>query len=151
MQKITIIAVGSLREEYFKNAYAEYVKRISKFAKLELVLIKETNSLKEGEEILKQLSKFKITQTESGKDSVYVLNIKGTEYSSEAFAENLIKDKSHLIFIIGGSDGLSESVSKSGFNVSFGKLTFPHQLMRVFLVEQIYRSFKILNGHKYHK
>ncbi|MCL2611241.1 MAG: 23S rRNA (pseudouridine(1915)-N(3))-methyltransferase RlmH [Defluviitaleaceae bacterium] len=144
MQKITIIAIGNLREDYLKKAYAEYAKRISRFAKLEIIEIKETNSLKEGEEVLKKLSLF-------SKAFFCALAIKGREHSSESFAEKIIKDKSHLVFIIGGSEGLSENVLASCDNISFGKITFPHQLMRVILVEQIYRGFKILNGEKYHK
>ena len=141
MQKITIVAVGNLREKFFKEAYNEYAKRISKFAKLEVIEIKETNRPKEGEEILKHLSKFP-------RAYLFALEIKGECLTSENFSK-LIKDKSHIVFIIGGSEGLEKI--KAAYPISFGAITFPHQLMRVVLSEQIFRAFKILNGEKYHK
>ena len=144
MQKITIIAVGNLREDYLKKAYNEYAKRISRFAKLEVIEIKETTILKEGEEVLKKLKAF-------SKAFFCALAIDGAEHSSESFAKKVVKDKSHLVFIIGGSEGLSSEILSHCDNISFGKITFPHQLMRVVLAEQIYRSFKILGGEKYHK
>lgn len=145
MQRITIIAVGNLRENFFKEAYSEYAKRISKFAKLSVIEVKETNRLKEGEEIIKQLSKLKWA-------SFYALEINGDCVTSESFA-NLIEDESHVVFIIGGSDGLDEKIGSLPFinKVSFGRITFPHQLVRVVLAEQVFRAFKIIKGEKYHK
>lgn len=158
--KITLITVGKIKEKYLKDAIAEYTKRLSKYGKLEIVEVADEKTpdhasetaeeqirAKEGERILKHI-----------KDDAYVitLEIQGKQLASEEFAEKLenlgVQGKSHIIFIIGGSIGLGREVlAKSDYALSFSKMTFPHQLMRVILLEQLYRCFRIINGEPYHK
>ncbi|MCH5585074.1 23S rRNA (pseudouridine(1915)-N(3))-methyltransferase RlmH [Shimazuella sp. AN120528] len=152
--QINLIAVGNLKEKYLKDACAEYQKRLQAYAKLNLFEVEEENKgsvttrkQKEGEKIIKKIS---------NDTFVIVLSIDGKSLSSEQFAEKInhlgTYGNSHLTFIIGGSDGLSsEVIQKANLQLSFSKMTFPHQLMRVFLLEQIYRGFKIIRGESYHK
>ena len=160
MVKITVISVGKLKEKYLKDAIAEYAKRLGKYCRLEIVEVADEKTpdnagsavweavrVKEGERILKYV-----------REDAYIitLEIDGIQLSSEKLAERLenlgIQGKSHIIFIIGGSIGLGEEVRRrADFALSFSKMTFPHQLMRVILLEQIYRSFRIINGEPYHK
>lgn len=157
---IKIIGVGKLKEKYLVQAMQEYLKRLQAYAKVEVIELadekapenlSETQMMqikdKEGERILAKI-----------KDQEYViaLAIEGKNPSSEAFAqqiENLgIQGKSQLVFVIGGSLGLSSAVmQRSNAQISFGKMTFPHQLMRVMLTEQIYRAFRIIHNQPYHK
>ena len=158
--KITIITVGKIKEKYLKDAIAEYSKRLSKYCKLDIVevadektpdnaseTVEEQIRAKEAERILKYV-----------KDDAYVftLEINGKQLTSEELADKVetlaVQGTSHLIFIIGGSIGLGNDVlKKSNYALSFSKMTFPHQLMRVILLEQIYRSYRIINGEPYHK
>jgi len=158
--KITIITVGKIKEKYLKDAIAEYSKRLSKYCKLEIVevadektpdnaseVVENTIRAKEAERILKYV-----------KEDAYVitLEINGKQLTSEELAEKIeklgVQGTSHIIFIIGGSIGLGEEVlKKSDYALSFSKMTFPHQLMRVILLEQIYRSYRIISGEPYHK
>ncbi|MCF2681749.1 23S rRNA (pseudouridine(1915)-N(3))-methyltransferase RlmH [Faecalicatena contorta] len=158
--KITIITVGKMKEKYLKEAIAEYSKRLSKYCKLEIVEVADEKTPenasetiengireKEAERILKHI-----------KEDAYVitLEIGGKLLSSEELAEKIeklgIQGTSHIIFIIGGSIGLGTSVlKKSDYALSFSRMTFPHQLMRVILLEQVYRSYRIINGEPYHK
>lgn len=158
--KITLITVGKIKEKYLKDAIAEYSKRLSKYCKLEIVEVADEKTSdqasenverqirqKEGERILRYV-----------KDDAYVftLEIGGTMLDSVAFAKKMetlgIQGKSHLIFIIGGSIGLGEEVlRRSDYALSFSKMTFPHQLMRVILLEQVYRGYRIIEGAPYHK
>lgn len=152
--QINIITVGNLKEKYLKEACAEYQKRLQAYAKLTILEVEEekkgtvaARKQKEGEKILKRIT---------NDTFVIVLSIDGKSFSSEQFADKLnhlgTYGNSHLTFIIGGSDGLSSDiVQKADLKLSFSKMTFPHQLMRVFLLEQIYRSFKIIRGESYHK
>ena len=158
--KITVITVGKIKEKYLKDAIDEYCKRLSKYCKLEIVevadektpdnastVVEDSIRSKEAERILKYV-----------KDDAYVitLEINGKQMSSEELADKVeklgIQGVSHIIFIIGGSIGLGREVlEKSDFALSFSKMTFPHQLMRVILLEQVYRSYRIINGEPYHK
>lgn len=147
---IKIICVGKIKESFFKEAILEYKKRLSKYTKLEIVeVMDECNGdilKKEANSILKYIS---------DKDYVITLEIEGKELSSIDLA-NKINDtlisNSNIVFVIGGSLGLDNLVKeRSNYNLSFSKLTFPHQLFRIILLEQIYRSFKILNNESYHK
>ncbi|MCL2845067.1 MAG: 23S rRNA (pseudouridine(1915)-N(3))-methyltransferase RlmH [Chitinivibrionia bacterium] len=158
--KISIIAVGKIKENYLKDAIGEYLKRLSAFANMQIIEIPDAQCpenlseaqknivlQKEGEKILAQISP---------KSFVYALAIDGKKLSSEKFSENIQNNMtngvSHITFIIGGSLGLnSEILQKSDFRLSFSDMTFPHQLMRVILLEQVYRSFKIIAGEPYHK
>ena len=158
--KIKIVTVGKLKEKYLKDGIAEYVKRISRFAKLEMIELTDEKTPDKASELENQ----KILETEGERilskvgerDFVVVLAIEGKTLSSEEFSKQLeeasIKGYSTLTFIIGGSLGLAPSVkNRANLSVSFGRLTLPHQLMRLVLVEQIYRAFTIQQGSPYHK
>jgi len=158
--RITIVSVGKLKEKYLKEAIAEYSKRLSRYVKLEIIevadektpdqaslVVEEMIRDKEAERILKQI-----------RDDVYVvtLEIQGQQLHSEQFATKIeqlaVSGVSHICFVIGGSIGLSQQVTKrSNLSLSFSKMTFPHQLMRVILLEQIYRAYRINNREPYHK
>lgn len=157
---ITLLCVGTVKEKFYREAITEYTKRLSRYAKIKIIEVadektKEGASLtemenikkKEGERLLKH-----IRET----DYCITLEIKGKKMDSPALAKQIetlgIQGKSQLIFIIGGSIGLDESViRRSDYSLSFSEMTFPHQLMRVILLEQIYRSFRIIHGEPYHK
>ena len=158
--KIKIVTVGKLKEKYLKDGIAEYVKRISRFAKLEMIELTDEKTPDKASELENQ----KILETEGERilskigerDFVVVLAIEGKTLSSEEFSKQLeqasIKGYSTLTFIIGGSLGLAPVVkNRANLSVSFGRLTLPHQLMRLVLVEQIYRAFTIQQGSPYHK
>ena len=158
--KITILTVGKIKEKYLKDAIAEYSKRLSKYCKLEIIEVADEKTVenasevveegirnKEGERLLKYI-----------KDDAFVitLEINGKLLTSEELSDKInklgISGTSHIIFVIGGSIGLGKEVLKrSNFALSFSKMTFPHQLMRVILLEQVYRSYRIINNEPYHK
>lgn len=158
--KVKVISVGKLKEKYLKDGIAEYTKRLGRFARMELVELadektpdnaspveKDQIMAKEAERILAKIGE---------RDFVVVLAIEGKQFSSEAFSQ-ILQDKmvagySTITFIIGGSLGLADSVKKRANQLmSFGLLTLPHQLMRLVLMEQIYRAFMIAEGSPYHK
>jgi len=158
--KITLVTVGKIKENYFTGAIEEYSKRLSRYCKLNIIQVADEKTPdqasaaeevqiknREGERILAQL-----------KDGAFViaLAIDGQMLSSEQLADKIgrlgVHGQSQIVFVIGGSLGLSEAVLKRvDYRLSFSKMTFPHQLMRVILLEQIYRSFRILGGEPYHK
>ena len=165
--KITILTVGKIKEKYLRDAIAEYSKRLSRYCSLQIIEVAdektpdadektpdnasetvETNiKNKEAERLLKYI-----------RDDAYLitLEIKGKQLTSEELAQKIdtlgVQGTSHIIFVIGGSLGLGEEVLKrSNYALSFSKMTFPHQLMRVILLEQIYRSYRINCGEPYHK
>lgn len=148
---IKIICLGSIKESYLREAIEEYKKRLSKYTKLEIVELKDekdtSNPLKkEKENILKHID---------SKDNIIILDINGKEMTSEEFSQFINKELtmySNITFIIGSSTGLdSEIKGLSNKRISFSRLTFPHQIFRIILLEQIYRSFKIINNETYHK
>ncbi|HML35832.1 MAG TPA: 23S rRNA (pseudouridine(1915)-N(3))-methyltransferase RlmH [Bacillota bacterium] len=157
---ITIICIGKLKERYWTEAVQEYSKRLSKYCKLTINELKEERAPDnpstteemavkeaEGRSILRQLKR---------DDFVIALEIQGKELTSEALSEKIealgITGRSDIVFVIGGSLGLSEEMlERADFRLSFSKMTFPHQMMRVVLLEQIYRSFKIIRNEIYHK
>lgn len=147
---IKVICVGKIKEKYFVDALEEYKKRISKYTKLEIIELPDYN-YDEKKEVVEEgkniLSKIK------DKDFVVTLEINGNNLSSEELSLFINKNLTrNITFIIGGSNGLSSSVlNRSDYRLSFSKLTFPHQLFRIILLEQIYRSFKIINNEAYHK
>ncbi|WAA12266.1 23S rRNA (pseudouridine(1915)-N(3))-methyltransferase RlmH [Fervidibacillus halotolerans] len=158
--KITIITVGKLKEKYLKQAVDEYAKRLSSYVKIEIVEVsdeKAPENMTEGEkEIVKRKEGERILAKLAPDAYVIALAIEGKMKSSETFATNLeqlfIRGKSHIAFIIGGSLGLSDEVMKrANESLSFSKMTFPHQLMRVILLEQLYRAFRIMRNEPYHK
>lgn len=158
--KITIICVGKIKEKFYQEAIKEYSKRLSRYTKLDIVEVADEKTEeqsteveinivkdKEGERILKAI-----------KDDGYVvcLAIEGKQLDSVELSEKMsnlfVTGKSNIYFIIGGSLGLSNDVLKrADMKLSFSKMTFPHQLMRVILLEQIYRGFRIMNNEPYHK
>ncbi|BCU51254.1 23S rRNA (pseudouridine1915-N3)-methyltransferase [Staphylococcus auricularis] len=158
--KITILSVGKLKEKYWKQAIAEYEKRLSAYTKVELIEVPdekapENMSDKEIEQVKAKegdrlLGKIKPQQT------VITLEIEGNMLTSEKLAQNLdqrmTQGQSDFVFVIGGSNGIHQDVlARSDYALSFSKMTFPHQMMRVILLEQIYRAFKIMKGEAYHK
>ena len=161
MINIKIICVGKMKEKSMIDTLSEYEKKLSKFAKLDIIelpdeKIPDTNSKndelkvidKECEKTLNELNKI-------NQKTVFLCDLKGKEYSSVEFSnliENSFLTSSTLVFLIGGSLGLNDTLRTiSNYNICFSKMTFPHQLFRIFLVEQIYRSFKIINNETYHK
>lgn len=160
IMKITIIAVGKLKEKYWKQAIAEYEKRLSAYTKVEIIEVPdekapENMSDKEIEQV-KEKEGQRILAKVKPQSTVITLEIQGKMLSSEAFAkeidQRMTQGASDFTFIIGGSNGLHQDVMKrSNFALSFSKMTFPHQMMRVVLLEQVYRAFKINRGEAYHK
>lgn len=157
---IKIVCVGKLKEKYFKDGIAEYVKRMSRFAKVKIVQVpdeKAPEKLSPAEmEQVKEIEGKRILDKIKDKEYVYVTAIKGKERTSEAFAKELSNlttyGHSDITFVIGGSLGASDAVNKRADDlISFGKFTMPHQLMRLVLIEQIYRAFMINSGSPYHK
>lgn len=150
---IKIICVGKIKEKYLKEAIEDYIKRIRKYTSIEIIELKDEdyqdtkkNIKVEGENILKHINT---------KDYIIALEINGEQISSPLFAEKITKiniNYPNICFIIGGSNGLSEEIiKKAQYSLSFSKMTFPHQLFRVILLEQIYRTYKINNNESYHK
>jgi len=157
---ITILAVGKLKEKYWRDAIDEYSKRLGKYCRLQITEIKESmlpaNASAADEEAVKTAEGADILGKIKPSDHVISLEIKGKAFSSEALAQHLehltVSGKSSIVFVIGGSLGLSTEVSKrADLKLSFSAMTFPHQMMRVILLEQIYRSFKIIRNETYHK
>jgi hypothetical protein len=158
--KIKIVTVGKLKEKYLRDGIAEYSKRLSRFANLEMIELADEKtpdraSDSENQKIL-ELEGTRILSKIGDRDFVIVLAIEGKTLSSEEFSKQLeqapINGFSTLTFVIGGSLGLSPQVKKrANLSISFGRLTLPHQLMRLVLVEQIYRAFTIQQGSPYHK
>lgn len=158
--KITIISVGKIKEKYLKDAIAEYAKRLTKYCKLELVEVADEKTPDHASEIVEN----QIRDKEGERISKYIredsyviaLAIDGKMLGSEELADKIdslgISGQSHITFVIGGSIGLSHNIlSRADYHLSFSKMTFPHQLMRVILLEQIYRSYRIIQGEPYHK
>lgn len=159
--KITILCVGKIKEKFYVQAIAEYVKRLSRYCKLEIVEVadeKTPDRASEAEELLiKQREGERMKRYLDGKDAFRIaLAIDGAMLDSPALSDKMnqlmIQGTSHIIFVIGGSLGISEDVlALTDYRLSFSKMTFPHQLMRVILLEQIYRSYRIMNHEPYHK
>lgn len=158
---IKIISVGKIKEKFYKAAIDEYLKRMQGYNKIEIIEVNDEQApenlsekeieqvkAKEGERILGKIE---------NSDYVVSLEIEGKQMDSIKFADFIENEMQegfgrNLVFVIGGSNGLSKEVSqRSNYKLSFSKMTFPHQLMRVVLIEQIYRGFRIINGHPYHK
>lgn len=161
--KVSIIAVGKIKEKYLKEAISEYAKRLSKFCGLNILEIDENSlqvenesNIKKALEIEASLISKKTKDLKTDKTFIFALDINGKELSTIDFYQKIedikISGIANIIFIIGGSYGLDESIKKmADFRFSFSKLTFPHQLFRVILLEQIYRIFKIEHNEPYHK
>lgn len=158
--KIKLITVGKLKEKYLKDGINEYAKRLGRFAKLEFIELQDEktpdNAIQAANEQILKKESDRIMSKISDREFVIVLAIEGTQFPSEEFSKKLdtitTSGYSDITFVIGGSLGL-DSVVKNRANLlmSFGKLTLPHQLMRLVLIEQIYRAFMIQQGSPYHK
>ena len=158
--KITILTVGKIKEKYWKDAIEEYKKRLSRYCRLEIVEVADEKTIENASQVLETQIRDKEAERlmKYIREDAYVitLEIKGKQLTSEELSEKInqlgIQGKSHIIFVIGGSIGLGDEILKrSDYALSFSKMTFPHQLMRVILLEQIYRSYRIINGEPYHK
>lgn len=158
--KITILCVGKIKEKFFVQAVEEYSKRLSRYCKLEILEMpdeKTPEQASEKEELqIKDKEGERLLSKIKDQDYVIALAIEGKQPDSVAFAKKIEElttyKTSHLTFVIGGSLGLSKKVlTRANEQLSFSNLTFPHQLMRVILLEQIYRSFRIISGEPYHK
>ena len=143
---IKIICIGKIKEQYLKDGIDDYLKRISKYHKINIIELPDSNINSEAFEILKHLD---------SKDYIITTCIEGNMLSSKELASKIDKTfitNPCITFIIGGSDGLTDEIkNRSDYKLSFSKLTYPHGLFRLILLEQIYRSFKILNNETYHK
>jgi len=153
--KIKLITVGKLKEKYLKDGIDEYLKRLGRFAKVEQIELIDEKTPDRASELENQEGK-RILSKISDKEYVIVLAIEGKQFPSEKFSQMIdqmmTSGYSNLTFVIGGSLGLSPEVKKRGnLLMSFGQLTLPHQLMKLVLVEQIYRAFMIRQGSPYHK
>ena len=158
--KITVVTVGKIKEKYLKDAIAEYSKRLSKYCKLEIIEVADEKTPDNASEVVEDSIRSKEAERilKYVKDDAYIitLEIGGKQLSSEELADKIdklgVQGTSHIIFIIGGSIGLGKEVlNKSNYALSFSKMTFPHQLMRVILLEQVYRSYRIISNEPYHK
>lgn len=159
MLNINIICVGKLKEQYLKDAVSEYSKRLSKYCKLNFIECQDeklpdkiNNSIMED---IKSKEANKILNSIKKDSFVFVLDLKGKQYTSEDFSSKIedvaVKGYSNITFIIGGTLGLTEEIlNRSNELICFSKMTFPHQLIRVFLLEQLFRAFKISNNETYH-
>lgn len=150
---IKIICLGKIKEQFFKEAEKEYLKRITKYSKINIIELPDEKDIniqqclkKESENILKHLKE---------KDNLIILDIKGNQKTSEEFSKMIneeLTNNSNITFLIGSSNGLDEQIKNlTNKKISFSKMTFPHQMFRIILLEQIYRGFKIMNNESYHK
>ena len=158
--KISIVCVGKIKETFYRQAVDEYAKRLSKYCKFEVIEVADEKTPDKASELqenqIREKEADRILDKIKEDAYVFTLEIKGKRFTSEGFADCMqsvtLRGKSHLVFVIGGSLGLHEKVLKrSDQSISFSDMTFPHQLMRVILSEQIYRAYRIINGEPYHK
>lgn len=158
--KITILTVGKIKEKYLRDAIAEYSKRLSRYCKLDIIEVTDEKTPENASETVEDAIRSKEAERllKNVRDGAFVitLEIGGKQLTSEELADKIdtlgVQGVSHIIFIIGGSIGLGREVlARSDYALSFSKMTFPHQLMRVILLEQVYRSYRIINGEPYHK
>jgi len=140
INKIRIICVGKIKEKYLEQGIAEFLKRLNPFCKIEITEIKDEGMKKEAERFDKYIT-----------NSTYALDSKGMMYSSEEFSELLKKQEGELTFIIGGPDGIDESLKKRCKLISLSKMTLLHEMARFVFIEQTYRAYTIINNRKYHR
>ena len=158
--KIDIVAVGKVKEKFYREAIDEFAKRLSKYCKLQIIEVNDEKTPDGASEALEEQIKAReaerILKNIKDEAFVFTLEILGKKYDSVEFANRMnslgVQGRSHIQFVIGGSLGLHDSVSaRSDAKISFSDMTFPHQLMRVILLEQVYRGFRIIAGEPYHK
>jgi 23S rRNA (pseudouridine1915-N3)-methyltransferase len=158
--KITILCVGKIKDEFYRDAVAEYEKRLGRYCKLDIQEVPDERIPdRASDALLKQIQEKEadhlMARVRAGAFLV-ALDMRGEQFSSEGFAQWMeqaeVQSQSHIVFIIGGSVGLHEKIKERvNYQISFSKMTFPHQLMRVILCEQLYRSYQIRSGGAYHK
>ena len=143
---IKVICVGKIKEAFYRDAVNEYMKRLSKYHDVKIIEVMDSNIKREGELIIDKIDR---------RDYIITLEIGGKEMNSlefSSFIDKTLISNSRICFIIGGSDGIMDKVRElANYKISFSKMTFPHQLFRVILLEQIYRAFRIINNETYHK
>lgn len=158
--KIKIISIGKIKEKYLNDGIKEYVKRLSIFSKVELIEVADEripeNASEAQEQIIKEKEGKKVLEKIKKDDYVILLDLHGKELDSIALSNHLqqcmVNGVGQIVFVIGGSLGLSnELVQRSNFRLCFSKLTFTHQMIKLLLLEQVYRAFKIMNNQTYHK
>ena len=158
--KITILCVGKIKEKFYRDAIAEYEKRLSRYCKLEMIEVADEktpdNASEQVEKQIKDKEAERMEKYLSADAYVFALAIEGKQLDSVELSEKIehlgVGGVSHIIFVIGGSLGMADSILKrADFLLSFSKMTFPHQLMRVVLLEQVYRAYRIMNHEPYHK
>lgn len=158
--KITVLCVGKVKEKFYREAIDEFSKRLSRYCKLEIVEVADEKTQEQASEVEIRLVKEKEGERilKNIKDDAYVITlcIDGKQLDSEELSQKIealgIQGVSHIYFVIGGSLGLADEVIKrADYKLSFSKMTFPHQLMRVILLEQVYRGYRIMNNEPYHK
>lgn len=158
--KISVVCVGKIKESFYREAVAEYAKRLSRYCKLEIIEVPDEKTPEgagvQAEEQIREKEGRRILEKLQEDAYICTLEIGGKKLSSKELARRMEKltvdGTSHIMFVIGGSLGLHASVSRrADFSLSFSDMTFPHQLMRVILAEQIYRAFRIIHGEPYHK
>ena len=155
MMKIKIVSVGSIKEKFLKDAISEYLKRLTRFAKIEIIEVDESKIQNKSEEQVKKEEGERLLKRIGQDEFVFLLDLKGESISSEVLAQKINdlinKGISPLTFVIGGTLGLSEEVRKrANIKLSISKMTFTHQMCRMIILEQIYRAFKIINNEEYH-
>ena len=155
MMKIKIVSVGSIKEKFLKDAISEYLKRLTRFAKIEIIEVDESKIQNKSEEQVKKEEGERLLKKIGQDEFVFLLDLKGESISSEVLAQKINdlinKGISPLTFVIGGTLGLSEEVRKrANIKLSISKMTFTHQMCRMIVLEQIYRAFKIINNEEYH-
>lgn len=150
---IKILCVGKIKEHFFKDAIDEYIKRLSKYTKIEVIECRDFSDMPINDILLRE--KQELEKYINNKDYIITLEIEGTQLSSMELAkkiDSIYSNYPNITFIIGGSYGLHDDIKKvSNYKLSFSKLTFPHQLFRIILLEQLYRSYKINKNESYHK
>ncbi len=158
--RITILCVGKIKEKYWREALAEYTKRLSRYCRMEILEVADEKTpdgaSETVEEQIREKEGARLLQVMPENAYVITLEILGKKYCSEKFAAEIerltVSGQSHIVFVIGGSLGLSKSVlQRANGRLSFSDMTFPHQMMRVILCEQVYRAFRILHHEPYHK
>lgn len=150
---IKIVCVGKIKEKFYRDGINEYLKRLSKYTKIEIVEVEDYND--NNKNIVLEKEKDLILKKINSKDYIITMEIEGNLIDSVALAnkiDNILINNSNITFVIGGSYGIHQDIKNiSNYKLSFSKLTFPHQLFRLILFEQIYRSFKIIKNETYHK
>ena len=144
INKIKIIVIGKIKEKYIDIGVNEFIKRIKVFSKIEIIELKDSGIIKDTKNILETLKNIK-------HKNIFILDEKGSEYASIEFSNLINTIEEEIVLIIGGADGLEKSIKEKYKTICLSKMTFTHEMARLFLLEQLYRSFMILKNRSYHK